>query len=110
MENKKEGILKKFWSKLKNFWSILGTDVKYCEITDEGFQEEIDKRGMKALQDNSAEKCAENVLQPPAGRARRLDLSNALVNEEIVKEQLIARRNEIKASENAKYRDDNVIE
>lgn len=37
MENKKEGILKKFWSKLKNFWSILGTDVKYCEITDEGF-------------------------------------------------------------------------
>lgn len=116
MENKKEGILKKFWSKLKNFWnklknfwSILGTDVKYCEITDEGFQEEIDKRGMKALQDNSAEKCAENFLQPPAGRARRLDLSNALVNGEIVK-KLIARRNEIKASANAKDRDDNVIE
>lgn len=108
MENKKEGILKKFWSKLKNFWSILGTDVKCDKITDEGFQEEIDKRGMKALQDNSAEKCAENVLQPQAGRARRLDLSNALVNGEIVKE-LIARRNEIKASANAKDRDDNEI-
>lgn len=36
MENKKEGILKKFWNKLKNFWSILGTDVKYDKITDEG--------------------------------------------------------------------------
>lgn len=116
MENKKEGILKKFWSKLKNFWnklknfwSILGTDVKYDKITDEGFQEEIDKRGMdneqyKALQANSAERCAarcaENVLQPPAGRAKRLDLSNALINKPI------ARRNEIEARD----RDDNVIE
>lgn len=99
MENKKEGILKKFWSKLKNFWSILGTDVKCDKITVEG---------LKALQDNSAEKCAENVLQPPAGRARRLDLSNALVNGKIVKE-LIARRNEIKASANAEDRDDNEI-
>lgn len=79
------------------------------KFTDDGFQKEIDKRGVddeqyKALQANSAEKCAENVLQPPAGRARRLDLSNALVNGEIVKE-LIARRNEIKA----KDRDDNEI-
>lgn len=53
MENKKEGILKQFWSKLKNFWnklenfwSNLGTDVTYYEITDEGFQKEIDKRGV----------------------------------------------------------------
>lgn len=113
MENKKEGILKQFWNKLKNFWSNLGIDVVDYKFTDDGFQEEIDKRGMdneqyEALQANSAERCAarcaENVLQPPAGRARRLDLSNALVNGEIVKE-LIARRNEIKA----KDRDDNEI-
>ena len=109
MENKKEGILKKFWSKLKNFWHNLGIDVEDYKFTDDGFQKEIDKRGVddeqyKALQANSAEKCAENVLQPPAGRARRLYLSNALVNGEIVKE-LIARRNEIKA----KDRDDNEI-
>ncbi len=109
MENKKEGILKQFWSKLKNFWNNLGIDVVDYKFTDDGFQKEIDKRGVddeqyKALQANSAEKYAENVLQPPAGRARRLDLSNALVNGEIVKE-LIARRNEIKA----KDRDDNEI-
>lgn len=114
MENKKEGILKKFWSKLKNAWNNLGIDVEDYKFTDDGFQKEIDKRGVddeqyKALQANSVEKCAENVLQPPAGRARRLDLSNALVNGEIVKE-LIARRNEIKASANAKDRDDNEIE
>ena len=110
MENKKEGILKKFWSKLKNFWNNLGIDVVDYKFTDDGFQEEIDKRGMdneqyEALQANSAERCAarcaENVLQPPAGRARRLDLiSNALINKPI------ARKNEIKA----KDRDDNVIE
>lgn len=108
MENKKEGIIKKFWSKLKNFWNNLGIDVVDYKFTDKGFQNEINNRGMdeqyKALQAKSAEKCAENVLQPPAGRARRLDLSNALVNGEIVKE-LIARRNEIKA----KDRDDNEI-
>lgn len=112
MENKKEGILKQFWSKLKNFWnklenfwSNLGTDVTYYEITDEGFQKEIDKRGVdEELRTNSAENCAKKVLQPPAGRARRLDLSNALVNGEIVRE-LIARENEIKA----KDRDDNEI-
>lgn len=110
MENKKEGILKQFWNKLKNFWSNLGIDVVDYKFTDDGFQEEIDKRGMdneqyEALQANSAERCAarcaENVLQPPAGRARRLDLiSNALINKPI------ARKNEIKA----KDRDDNVIE
>lgn len=108
MENKKEGIIKKFWSKLKNFWNNLGIDVVDYKFTDKGFQNEINNRGMdeqyKALQANSAEKCAENVLQPPAGRARRRDLSNALVNGEIVKE-LIARRNKIKA----KDRDDNEI-
>lgn len=108
MENKKEGIIKKFWSKLKNFWNNLGIDVVDYKFTDKGFQNEINNRGMdeqyKALQANSAVKCAENVLQPPAGRARRLDLSNALVNGEIVKE-LIARRNKIKA----KDRDDNKI-
>lgn len=105
MENKKEGILKQFWNKLKNFWSNLGIDVVDYKFTDDGFQEEIDKRGMdneqyKALQANSAARCAENVLQPPAGRARRLDLSNALINKPI------ARKNEIEA----KDRDDNVIE
>jgi len=116
MENKKEGILKQFWNKLKNFWnklknfwSNLGIDVVDYKFTDDGFQEEIDKRGMdneqyEALQANSAERCAarcaENVLQPPAGRARRLDLSNALINKPI------ARKNEIKA----KDIDDNVIE
>lgn len=46
MENKKEGILKKFWSKLKNFWNNLGIDVEDYKFTDEGFQKEIDKRGM----------------------------------------------------------------
>lgn len=117
MENKKEGILKQFWNKLKNFWnklknfwSNLGIDVVDYKFTDDGFQEEIDKRGMdneqyEALQANSAERCAarcaENVLQPPAGRARRLDLSNALIIN-----KPIARENAIKA----KNRDDNVIE
>ncbi len=105
MENKKEGIIKKFWSKLKNFWNNLGIDVVDYKFTDDGFQKEIDKRGVdEELRTNSAENCAKKVLQPPAGRARRLDLSNALVNGEIVKE-LIARRNEIKA----KDRDDNEI-
>lgn len=105
MENKKEGILKKFWSKLKNAWNNLGIDVEDYKFTDDGFQKEIDKRGVdEELRTNSAENCAKKVLQPPAGRARRLDLSNALVNGEIVKE-LIARRNEIKA----KDRDDNEI-
>lgn len=105
MENKKEGIIKKFWSKLKNFWNNLGIDVVDYKFTDDGFQKEIDKRGVdEVLRTNSAENCAKKVLQPPAGRARRLDLSNALVNGEIVKE-LIARRNEIKA----KDRDDNEI-
>ncbi len=42
MENKKEGILKKIWSKLKNFWSNLGIDVEDYKFTDEGFQKEID--------------------------------------------------------------------
>lgn len=105
MENKKEGILKKFWSKLKNAWNNLGIDVVDYKFTDDGFQKEIDKRGVdEELRTNSAENCAKKVLQPPAGRARRLDLSNALVNGEIVKE-LIARRNEIKA----KDRDGNEI-
>ena len=70
MENKKEGILKQFWNKLKNFWnklknfwSNLGIDVVDYKFTDDGFQEEIDKRGMdneqyEALQANSAERCA----------------------------------------------------
>lgn len=101
MENKKEGIIKKFWSKLKNFWNNLGIDVVDYKFTDDGFQKEIDKRGVdEELRTNSAENCAKKVLQPPAGRARRLDLSNALINKPI------ARKNEIEA----KDRDDNVIE
>lgn len=46
MENKKEGILKKFWSKLKNFWNNLGIDVVDYKFTDKGFQNEINNRGM----------------------------------------------------------------
>lgn len=65
MENKKEGILKKFWSKLKNFWNNLGIDVVDYKFTDKGFQNEINNRGMderyKALQYNSADNCAVNV-------------------------------------------------
>lgn len=38
MENKKEGILKKFWSKLKNAWNNLGIDVENYKFTDEGFK------------------------------------------------------------------------
>lgn len=110
MENKKEGILKKFWSKLKNAWNNLGIDVEDYKFTDEGFQKEIDNRGMDEdlLKANSAENCAKKVLQPSAGRAGRLDLSNALINGEMVKE-LIARRNEIKAKAEAEARDDNEI-
>ena len=66
MENKKEGILKKFWSKLKNFWNNLGIDVVDYKFTDKGFQNEINNRGMderyKALQYNSADNCAVNVV------------------------------------------------
>lgn len=110
MENKKEGILKKFWSKLKNAWNNLGIDVEDYKFTDEGFQKEIDNRGMdyEVLKANSAENCAKKVLQPSAGRAGRLDLSNALINGEMVKE-LIARRNEIKAKAEAEARDDKEI-
>lgn len=113
MENKKEGILKKFWSKLKNAWNNLGIDVEDYKFTDEGFQKEIDNRGMDedyevVLKANSAAKCAEKVLQPSAGRAGRRDLSSALINGEVVKE-LIARRNEIKAKAEAEARDDKEI-
>ena len=46
MENKKEGILKQFWNKLKNFWNNLGIDVVDYKFTDDGFQKEIDERGV----------------------------------------------------------------
>lgn len=109
MENKKEGILKQFWNKLKNFWNNLGIDVVDYKFTDDGFQKEIDKRGVdEELRTNSAENCAKKVLQHPAGRAKRLDFSNAL-NGKMVKEP-IARKNEIKANAKAKDRDGNEIE
>lgn len=81
MENKKEGILKKFWSKLKNFWnklenfwSNLGTDVE--GYTDEEFQEEIDKRGMDALQYKSADNCAVDVANRGEHRASEKKFKN----------------------------------
>lgn len=89
MENKKEGILKKIWSKLKNFWSNLGIDVEDYKFTDEGFQKEIDKRGMdeqyEALKYNSAEKCAENVLQPGIDSRFRAALVGEALNPYIIK-------------------------
>lgn len=101
MENKKEGILKKFWSKLKNFWnklknfwSILGTDVKYCEITDEGFQNEINNRGMderyKALQYNSADNCAVNVAN--RGKQHRASEEN-FKNEQHISGHIVNNKN-----------------
>ena len=80
MENKKEGILKKFWSKLKNFWSNLGIDVEDYKFTDEGFQKEINNRGMdeqyKALQYNSADNCAVNVANRGKHRASEENFKN----------------------------------
>lgn len=119
MENKKEGILKKFWSKLKNFWnklknfwSILGTDVKYDKITDEGFQEEIDKRGMKALQANSAEKCAEKVLQPEIDSRFRAALIGKALNPYIIRhrEERLRERANARREANEEKRDGNEIE
>lgn len=80
MENKKEGILKKFWSKLKNFWNNLGIDVEDYKFTDEGFQKEINNRGMdeqyKALQYNSADNCAVNVANRGKHRASEENFKN----------------------------------
>lgn len=80
MENKKEGILKKFWSKLKNFWNNLGIDVVDYKFTDEGFQNEINNRGMdeqyKALQYNSADNCAVNVANRGKHRASEENFKN----------------------------------
>ena len=80
MENKKEGILKKFWSKLKNFWNNLGIDVEDYKFTDEGFQKEINNRGMdeqyKELQYNSAENCAVNVANRGKHRASEENFKN----------------------------------
>lgn len=116
MENKKEGILKKFWSKLKNFWSNLETDVKYDKITDEGFQEEIDKRGMddeqyKALQANSAEKCAEKVLQPGIDSRFRAALVGEALNPYIIKrrEERLRERANARREANNEKRDDKEI-
>ena len=86
MENKKEGILKKFWIKLKNFWNNLGIDVEDYKFTDEGFQKEIDKRGMderyKALQYNSADNCAVNVAnRGKQHRASEENLKNEISSE-----------------------------
>lgn len=84
MENKKEGILKKFWSKLKNawnkfknVWNNLGIDVEYYKFTDEGFQEEIDKRGMyDELQYKSADNCAVDVANRGKHRASEENFKN----------------------------------
>ncbi len=80
MENKKEGILKKFWSKLKNFWNNLGIDVVDYKFTDKGFQNEINNRGMderyKALQYNSADNCAVNVANRGKHRASEENFKN----------------------------------
>lgn len=80
MENKKEGIIKKFWSKLKNFWNNLGIDVVDYKFTDKGFQNEINNRGMdekyKALQYNSADNCAVNVANRGKHRASEENFKN----------------------------------
>lgn len=80
MENKKEGILKKFWSKLKNAWNNLGIDVEDYKFTDEGFQKEIDKRGMydeyKELQYKSADNCAVDVANRGEHRASEKKFKN----------------------------------
>lgn len=113
MENKKEGILKKFWSKLKNFWSILGTDVKYDKITDEGFQEEIDERGVdEELRTNSAENCAEKVLQPEIDSRFRAALIGEALNPYIIKrrEERLRERANARRKANNEERDDNAIE
>ena len=86
MENKKEGILKKFWSKLKNFWNNLGIDVEDYKFTDEGFQKEIDERGVdEELRTNSAENCAEKVLQPEIDSRFRAALIGEALNPYIIK-------------------------
>ena len=54
MENKKEGILKKFWSKLKNAWNNLGIDVENYKFTDEGFQKEIEPDLLKIFRHHRA--------------------------------------------------------
>lgn len=115
MENKKEGILKKIWSKLKNFWSNLGIDVEDYKFTDEGFQKEIDKRGMdeqyEALKYNSAEKCAENVLQPGIDSRFRAALVGEALNPYIIKrrEERLRERANARREANKGKRDDNEI-
>lgn len=101
MENKKEGILKKFWSKLKNFWSILGTDVKYDKIT-------VDEE----LRTNSAENCAEKVLQPEIDSRFRAALIGEALNPYIIKrrEERLRERANARRKANNKERDDNAIE
>lgn len=125
MENKKEGILKQFWNKLKNFWNNLGIDVVDYKFTDDGFQKEIDKRGVdEELRTNSAENCAEKVLQPEIDSRFRAALIGEALNpyiikrrEERLRERANARRkanNEERANAkrktNNEERDDNAIE
>ncbi len=94
MENKKEGILKKFWSKLKNFWNNLGIDVVDYKFTDKGFQNEINNRGMdkryKALQYNSADNCAVNVAN--RGKQHRASEEN-FKNEQHISGHIVKNKN-----------------
>ena len=94
MENKKDGILKKFWSKLKNFWNNLGIDVVDYKFTDKGFQNEINNRGMdkryKALQYNSADNCAVNVAN--RGKKHRASEEN-FKNEQHISGHIVKNKN-----------------
>lgn len=94
MENKKEGILKKFWSKLKNFWNNLGIDVVDYKFTDKGFQNEINNRGMdeqyKALQYKSADNCAVNVAN--RGKQHRASEEN-FKNEQHISGHIVKNKN-----------------
>lgn len=78
MENKKEGILKKFWSKLKNFWNNLGIDVVDYKFTD------------KALQYNSADNCAVNVAN--RGKQHRASEEN-FKNEQHISGHIVKNKN-----------------
>lgn len=118
MENKKEGILKQFWNKLENFWnklenfwSNLGTDVTYYEITDEGFQKEIDKRGVdEELRTNSAENCAKKVLQPEIDSRFRAALVGEALNPYKRREERLSERANARRKANNEKRDGNEIE
>lgn len=112
MENKKEGILKQFWSKLKNFWNNLGIDVVDYKFTDDGFQKEIDKRGVdEELRTNSAENCAKKVLQPEIDSRFRAALIGEALNPYIIKhrEERLRERANARREANEEKRDDNEI-